>query len=396
MDFRAEAHNILRENRRVAGGHQYTVPSPRVYPYQWMWDSCFHAIVLAQLEPQAAKAEIRSLLSKQFSSGMLPHVIFWGKFRKNPYDWSWGVEDTSSITQPPMIAYAVWEIHRHAPDAEFLKEVYPAIFRFYEYLVKDRDPQDHHLAGIINPDESGEDNSPRFDAPLGAPADASFLSLLYRRYKLVGANRACNFEAAICMSKSFWVKDIPFNTILVKNLEILGHIASFLGESEGENFAILHAELVKNAMRERLFADGLFFSAMDHDYKPIHVATWAHFVPLFANLYTKEEAKNVIHKHLNNELTFKAPFGIRTVSKFEPSYRPNAFWRGPVWMVPQWFIYKGLMNYGFKEDAKKIALTATRLIEKSGFREYFNPETGQGYGARRFTWGTLILDMMDS
>jgi len=28
-----------------------------------------------------------------------------------------------------------------------------------------------------------------------------------------------------------------------------------------------------------------------------------------------------------------------------------------------------------------------------GFREYYNPFTGEGMGARGFTWGGLVLDM---
>ena len=34
------------------------------------------------------------------------------------------------------------------------------------------------------------------------------------------------------------------------------------------------------------------------------------------------------------------------------------------------------------------------LIEKSGFREYYNPNTGKGYGAMDFTWSGLVVDMM--
>lgn len=34
------------------------------------------------------------------------------------------------------------------------------------------------------------------------------------------------------------------------------------------------------------------------------------------------------------------------------------------------------------------------LVGKSGFREYYNPFTGQGYGAEDFTWAGLVLDMI--
>jgi len=58
MDIEAEAKKLLLENRRTTDGNQYTIPSADHYPYQWLWDSCFHAIILAKFEPAAAKAEI--------------------------------------------------------------------------------------------------------------------------------------------------------------------------------------------------------------------------------------------------------------------------------------------------------------------------------------------------
>ncbi len=396
MDIAAETFKLLEKNRREKQGHIYTVPSPSTYPYQWLWDSCFHAIMLAKREPDIAKQELLSLVSRQLPDGMIPHIIFWEEKITRPYQWGWGRKGTSSITQPPMLAYAAWEVHRALGDGPaFLKVIYPKLLSYYRYLIEERDPQDHHLIGIINPDESGEDNSPRFDSPMHVPPKVSFAEHFILRHKLVDMNRICNFDAATCMSENFWVKDVPFNSILVKNLEILCHIASLLGDAEGEHFATLHAGLIKEAMRTHLFHDGVFYSAANHDYKPLKVETWAHFAPLFADIYTKEEAERLIEQHFHNDETFRSAFGIRTVSKREPSYRRNGFWRGPIWMAPHWFIYKGLVAYGFDREARFILNTSVTLLEKNGFREYFDPEDGTGYGAHEFTWGGLVLDMLE-
>ena len=45
------------------------------------------------------------------------------------------------------------------------------------------------------------------------------------------------------------------------------------------------------------------------------------------------------------------------------------------------------------EEATKLREAVTSLIERSGFWEYYNPFTGEGYGAERFTWSGLVLDM---
>ncbi|MEX2013924.1 MAG: hypothetical protein WD896_01045 [Parcubacteria group bacterium] len=132
MDIEREAHRVLRQNRRQTDGHQYTLPSVDSYPYQWLWDSCFHAIVLAKLEPDFAKEELRALVSRQFDDGMLPRMIYWQPGDLHKYEW--GKDGTSALTQPPMIAYAVEQIYKHDGDKAFLREIYPALWKFYRYL----------------------------------------------------------------------------------------------------------------------------------------------------------------------------------------------------------------------------------------------------------------------
>lgn len=396
MDLREAAHTLLKANRRkTRDGHQYTVPSPSTYPYQWLWDSCFHAIALAKLEPEAAKAELMSLLARQMPDGLLPHMIFWEPKITRPYN-VWWEKGASSITQPPMIAYAAWEIYKQTKDAAYLREIFPKMLKFYRYLIENRDPHDHHLISIINPDESGEDNSPRFDIAMRVKSNISFFAHMYKRHQLVTANRTCAFDPLTCMEERFWVKDVPFNAILIKNLEALAFIAGVLGERSANEFATLNHDLIAFTMREYLMAEGVFWSAVGLEHGHLKVATWAHFIPLFAGLYTPEEARDLVRTHFNNTDTFRSKFGIRTVSKQESSYRSNGFWRGPIWFAPHWFIYKGLMDYGFTEEAAWIRDVSHDLIKKHGFREYFDPETGKAYGAHNFTWGTLVLDMLES
>jgi glycogen debranching enzyme len=396
MNVLKEARKILLTNRRFSNGYQFTLPSADHYPYQWLWDSCFHAIILAQIEPEAAKAELISLLSKQFKDGMVPHIIYWSPGILHLF--RWGVEGTSSLTQPPMIAYAAWEIHRRASDRSFLESIYPAMLAYYRFLIEKRDPRDHHLIGVINPDETGEDNSPRFDRCFNVKSDISYKEHLALREELVDRNTECKFDAELCMRNHFWVKDVPFQVVMIENLRALAHIASLLEHHDGEHFANMHADLIAAAMRERLFHNGVFWSATGADYTRLDVATWAHFAPLFAGLYTQDEARSVVDVHLKNPETFAAPYGIRTVSKQEPSYRAEGYsdgfsWRGPVWMAPHWFIYRGLVRYNMLEEAALIRDRSIALLERSGFRECFNPETGEGLGATGFTWGALVLDM---
>src|SRR3712207_781777 len=66
------ARNVLTQNDRG----DYTVPVARLYPHQWLWDSCFIAIGMRHYDTERAKNEIYSLLRGQWANGMLPNIIF--------------------------------------------------------------------------------------------------------------------------------------------------------------------------------------------------------------------------------------------------------------------------------------------------------------------------------
>lgn len=394
QDLIKTVYELMLRNRRTAGSYQYTVPSPQTYPYQWLWDSCFHAIILTYCNLDDAKKELLSLVSHQFDNGMIPHMIYWEKQTSTDFPVvAWGKEDTSSITQPPMLAYAVWQIYQQDKDKQFLKKIYPNLWHFYHYLLTDRDPRGHHLVGIINPDESGEDNSPRFDIPLGLSPIHSNEENFKMRLNLVEKNKTCNFDAPFCMKNFFWVKDVPFNAIMVKNLLCLSDISTEIGEKEDADYSFTQANLVKGAMRKLMVDHGIYWSTVGLDYQKVQIKTWAIFAPLFAKICTQDEAKRLVDEHLLNSSEFSSQFMVPTVSMDEPSFNPKGFWRGPVWIATNWFVYKGLKNYGFDSEAEKIYQSSLSLIEKSGFREHFDPQTGEGLGAQDFTWGGLIVDM---
>lgn len=392
-DFKKSCLKLLLRNRRNTKDYQYTIPSPNTYPYQWLWDSCFHAIMLNHFNVSDAKKELSSLISKQFDNGMIPHIIYWKKLKTTFPKINWGKDSTSTITQPPMLAYAAWQIFQKDRDKKFLSKIYPHLYHYYRYLMTERDPHGKNLVGIMNPDESGEDNSPRFDIPLGLPPVHSLKTNTRSRFNLVKQNITCNFDAPFCMRNFFWVKDVPFNAIMAENLRLLGSLAEILGYPDDESYFMKERDNIFAAMRKLTMEDGICWSTYGREYTKIKVKTWAIFSPLFAKLLTQKEAKSLVEKHLLNPKEFWTKFPVPTVSIDEPAFNPQGFWRGPTWIATNWFIYKGLLNYGFNDIAREIKKSSLDLLEKSGFREYFNPQTGEGLGAKNFTWGGLVLDM---
>src|SRR3954471_16607541 len=91
-----QARDLLSENLIRIDGYRYTAPSldtqdfgRKDYANQFLWDSCFHAIVWRWVDPDMAQAELLSLLSRQVTDGpdrgMIPHCNYW----RGGAEWLW-------------------------------------------------------------------------------------------------------------------------------------------------------------------------------------------------------------------------------------------------------------------------------------------------------------------
>ncbi len=410
MDINKAVADLMSRNSRVVNGYRYTLPSSELYPFQWLWDSCFHAIILSKYDVESAKEELRSVTKKPLSCGMLPHINYWRQpkdtvvtnwgreKRGDVIDATWGTDGTSSITQPPLMAKALWRVyHAVDKDVDFLKEIYPVLFDHHTYLINERDLNGDGLLFIINPDESGEDNSPRFDISLGLEAVHTSDDHLDRRISLVHKNLLCKFDSKTYARRYFAVIDVAFNIIYLESLQIMALIAQELGRDDETRIFKNLADRVRLSLRSMLSMDG---SVRLYSYdllreKFLKVNTWNLFMPLYGGLLDSNEA-SILVDCLKDERYFWTNFPIPTVARNSACYDPDdGFWRGPVWMAPNWFIYKGLMRYGYIDLATELAEKTRKLITLSGFREYYHPTTGEGLGAKDFTWGGLVTDMTD-
>jgi glycogen debranching enzyme len=358
------------------------------------------AIVMSHFDLTQAKNELRALVSHQFENGMFPHIIYWQHTAIPAHlKIAWGKRHTSSITQPPLLAEAVMAIYKRDPDITFVREMLPSIHKFHQFLYRHRDPRKSGLVGIINPDESGEDTSPRFDEALELGPRWSLEENYSARMKLVNDWREARFVVRKRMDLKHWVRDVGYNSILAESLHLTARLAALSGSTDITEWSEQHHRKTTEAMRAQFNIDGLFFSTMNigERVKHIDIMTWNIFMPLYAGVAMHEEA--LLLKNLLLEDSFSTPYGVPTVALNEPSFDLDAVWpwpnwRGPVWIGANWFIVKGLRRYGYNEAADAITNQSRLLLEKSGFREFYNPFSGEGYGAEGFTWGGLVLDML--
>jgi len=68
-----------------------------------------------------------------------------------------------------------------------------------------------------------------------------------------------------------------------------------------------------------------------------------------------------------------------------------------VWVNTNWLVLQGLRGIGADDLAAAIRRQTIQLVNHHGFREYFDPFTGEGYGTDSFSWtAALVIDMLHS
>ncbi len=73
-EVKEKAQAVLEGNLVAGENFFYTCPSTGTYQHQWLWDSCFHAIVWTYFDPENAKRELLSMVANQHDNGMISHM----------------------------------------------------------------------------------------------------------------------------------------------------------------------------------------------------------------------------------------------------------------------------------------------------------------------------------
>jgi hypothetical protein len=401
--LRSSARAQLEHNWRSgahggAGEYAFTCPATPRYRHQWYWDSCFHAIVWSHFDPARARAELRTLLRAGRSDGFIPHTAFWdapARWRRAPFYATARVAGdlaTESI-QTPLIALALERVAAASNDEPgFLDENIAAVERHYEWLAGNRDPDDDGLLSIILPDESGLDDSPKYDPLFGWRAHWK-----PGYFALVASVRRAGYSAStVARGGDLHVEDVLVNVAYVLGLEAL---ARMRGEYRDGRWS-REARRVTEALLARCYDEtsGLFWDLGGRTEEQLRVSTWSSLAPLALERVPEALRRRIVELHLLDERRYKAACGIPSVSMEEPSFVPRfdvwRTWRGPSWMVTSWLLVPAMRELGYEEEAERIVGSLAAAVERDGWREYYNPLTGRGLAARGFAMSTLLIDLL--
>lgn len=414
-EIREAVRNILKANTHHGYSEEfqtpycYIQPSTSTYPFQYFWDTCMHVFILTALdEHELAKQNMRSLFAMQDDDGYVGHMLHWSRVR--PAKWTDIFQSRpgrnlfrphmSALIQPPLVAQTVQRIYAGTQDREFLDEMLPKLKRYFDWLAKHRDIAGDGLISIITPFESGMDWKPTFDQVVGFPRGVANRRLFWR---VVGTDARNFFHRynidTLARKRYFMVKEVGFNTIYSQNLTALGQLCDEVGDPDAARYMKM-ADRVTASMIDQMYdeEDIAFYDVDAGTSEKIRVLTPTIFFPLVIRGLPESITEALIDRHISRKDEFDTEYPIPSVAKNDPSFNPHEseyLWRGPTWIFYNWFIYQCLFYRDFRDEAEVLEDTMRKLIQQSGFREYYNPFTGEGYGAENFTWSGLVVDMLN-
>lgn len=431
-----DKHKLLQEAQKQLSDNwtgEYTVAAPGLYPHHWGWDTPINALAYSYFNLDRAMQEMQHQLDAQWDNGFIPHIIFapgetsyfpgpdFYQSKRSP-DAPDHVE-TSGITQPPTQALGLYYIKRNsgARDVDnWVEPAYEQILHYHEHLMDVRDPEDSGALTIFHPWECMDDlpvwdeaivamnledkdipdyerkDLAHIDDPIERPPDIFYDCYVY----LIDQMRKKNYNfREIYEDHPFKFKDVAFTSIFYaanRYLKVVGETLS-RDTSQIEDWQTL----IRGNFEDNFKTDPnsqLYFSYDLINQHRVQKDTVVSLLPLFGKVIEQEQADYLIEKMrrffmYNQEETLPM---VPTTSDQTDEFAHQTYWRGPVWAMTTWFVYRGLVYYGEYHLADRIKHGFLELVDQSGFWEYYSPKTGEGHGIHDFAWtATIVIDMIE-
>jgi putative isomerase len=393
------AEEMTREPEGILA-HPYTVPSSPTSPYYskalWDWDSWTISIALGQVEADTDRTgrfaeyeagSILNFLDHTDDDGVMPIQLSpSGTLLHGDPSRAGGF---SQNMHKPVLAQHAALLSRRRKDAEWLRAHMPVIDAFLTRYLESHVHAETGLAYWQSDFAVGVDNDP---------------SVYYRPDKSTAA--------------------IYLNSLLYRELLAAGYLWEELGDLPAANRWRGRAQDLADALHRHAWdeRDGTFYSvdiglrtvdADDwlHRGAPrrwsgilLRVDNWSSFLPMWAGFATQEQAERMVERYRDTR-TFAATYGVRTLSRLEKAYDLRASnnpsnWLGPIWGISNYLVFRGLLKYGFDDDARDLAEKTVRLfgadLEANGsLHEYYHPDNGEPIITHGFqNWNFLVLNMI--
>lgn len=338
----------------------------------WLDDVFYHALLASLFDPQLARENLQAVLAGATPQGNLPCLLT-------------GNDAWVDRSQPPIGSFIVYLLYLRSADRSLLELAYPILERNHHWWWRERDGNQDGLieygtsavgAGLYlgtklaAKDESSMDNSPTHDEAELNPDTGTLNSA-----------------------------DVGLNSLLALDGEMLGFIARVLGKSEQAGQFQQRSLQLKAQISEQLWDEerGVFANRLWSGQFVRSLAPTS-FYPLIAGAASIDQAQSMIQHYLLNPQKFGGDWWLPSVTRDDPAFHDNVYWRGRIWPPLNFLTYYGLRRYGYDELATQLADNGGRLFANAWQQrhcpENYNAESGEALDQPDtdsfYSWGALL------
>ena len=309
----------------------------------WSWDNAFSALGLAAIDPELAIDQFMAIYDHQDISGLLPDFV-------NDQQVSF------AFTKPPVHGWAVKLIQQRYPGwarEDQMTQLAHHIERQVSYWLDHARASDADLPFYTHGNDSGWDNASFFE--FGGPVISP---------------------------------DLP--AFLISALDLLAEQCSVAGAQTASDQFVAGADELTKMLLSQLWNGETFTCQKAHEPDAVlPVSSLIQFVPLIIGDRLPDEIANLLVDRLTTShfLTEYGPATEQTDSEF---YKPNGYWRGPIWAPTTLLLFDGLRQQGQADLAVQIARNFCATVRMSGMSENFNAKTGEALVDPAFAWTAAV------
>jgi hypothetical protein len=370
--------------RYVPAGRRWIFPRRGGGREHWTifcWDGFFNALELGLESPAVAKEMLAAVLETQYANGNIPN-------------WRGRFAGTPDRSQPPVGSYAVLKCYLRTGDRSMLQHALPLLERWSAWWRAPKRGRPRRAGGERGLFQWGADLDLLSDSPPPWERDASDHQ---KAAWESGQDDLPSWDEAqwVPETETFDLDAVDLNSYLALDLECLAQIAAVLGDAAKEADYRARRDALVVGVNEHLWdeASGMYRDGLWRGGLSPRLAA-ANFLPLLAGIPSTERARRMVEVLLD-AARFWGDYVVPTVSRDDPAFRDQQYWRGTVWPPVNYLLYQGLRRYRFDDVAAQLAERSVALFLGTWRRlgicpENFDSVTGEPGGTRYQSWGPLL------
>jgi len=375
--------------RYTPAGRRWIFPAARGGAQHWTifeWDSFLNALELAVESPALARSTLDSVLATQYPNGCMPN-------------WRGRFFGTPGRSQPPIGAFCVLKLYLRTGDRSILEHAFPFLERWSDWWYEDKAGRPRRDGNANGLSEWGTDLSLCERSPAKWENTASGRQLAAWES---GQDDLPNWDDAVWneSTETLELDAVDLNSYLALDHECLARIAAALGDHQrASHHRRRHAALAEG-INGHLWDEGRGLYADRHwDGRFSDRVASSNFLPLLAGIVPPERVSRMLSV-LGDEKRFWGEHVVPTVSRADPAFADQQYWRGTIWPPTNYLLYQGLRRVAAAHGdadalAAELAARSASLFLKTWRRhqlccENYDARTGTWGGRRYQSWGPLL------